>query len=823
MATAAKILGSAADELHILQALYGMAPGSSIFGNHLAYIETFGASNYANVIAGNFANLTSAQLTAQVLANLKVNASTVTAAGFTAATDIVTGMFEAAPVGTRGDVLLTIVNFLAGAENDGIFGNAAKAFNDQTVKNYSYSVIAANNVPMDLFAAPSVANQVLVITSGTAAGADLMRLTGDQDVRIDFTNRLNQIKGLDLNGDGIIANDGQENTIGLAVAHTNALYDTPIAANYAILDAYKRDPFNEGNLVANMLGDIRYDGTGYAGDGVGTNGNIVLGGLGGDTVFGGIGNDFLTGGGVAATRAAGVIDSLSGGRNADFFFVEMSALDNTDGNRLAIDGGVTADDNSAGTTQSAQDADWLLFEGSDDDEPVTITLRDDTIIDPGELIVDTTGSIVSRSGQTVGTLRDIENMDASGNLYGFLNNVDVQLGGRGVDGRDPAFAAGAANNGIGSSAQLRVIGSNVGNIIIGGYDNDVIEGNAGNDLLMGGNLRSYTSDGVTVAQNLINPNLVGLVGGNNGRDELIGGTGNDSIVFEADGGVIEGGATQNVDDTGIDTLWITEQSLGTVAAAAAGTLTTDSKIRIDLAVGKVGGLANAAGYGGADKAAATGNYTADQTNYNAANAGLRVQVQDMENVIATGLGAIDYRAAGSNSAADLVFANQQNFQRYVGDLDLRGTFTTEGAVTVTGLANGGSVDPSATTTTTSLDGAVTLVEVFKAAGGATVGAITTVTQPSSGGVNILYASNGADTIEGRTGGTYTYNGAGVIADNRDKLSGGNGLDTFIFGTQDGSTSDGQSSYGDNIDVIHRQLDANGDNIYRSAWRPRTAC
>ena len=53
-----------------------------------------------------------------------------------------------------------------------------------------------------------------------------------------------------------------------------------------------------------------------------TNGNIFLGGLGTDTALGGIGNDFLAGGGIAQGRAGR--DSLSGGRNADFFFAEFS-------------------------------------------------------------------------------------------------------------------------------------------------------------------------------------------------------------------------------------------------------------------------------------------------------------------------------------------------------------------------------------------------------------------------------------------------------------------------------------------------------------------
>ncbi|MBK9237109.1 MAG: hypothetical protein IPO19_14355 [Rhodoferax sp.] len=589
-------------------------------------------------------------------------------------------------------------------------------------------------------------------TLTSAAGADVMRLAGDQDVRIDFTDLTKQIRGLDLNGDGTIANDGKENNYPLGA--NSALTNHPTDGKFEIVDAYRRDAFNDFNKAANFLGDIAFDGTGQSGDGVATNGNIFLGGLGADTAFGGIGNDFLAGGGIA--QGHGGTDVMAGVRNADFFFAEFSGLDATDGGpTLRIDGGNTSDSNSAGTTQTTQDSDWLLFEASDDDEPVMIWLNNDNTdttdnrdsaltrlpqnLGEGDGLVDGMGRVLSRSGESM-LLDDVENVDASGNLYGFLKNLDVQLGGRGGDSRDPAFAAGSANNGQGSSAQLQISGSNVANKIIGGFDNDFIEGRDGGDLLMGGNLKSYLANGTTIAQELINPNLLTIV--NDGRDELIGGGGADNIVFEADAGIIEGGATIDVDDAETDTLWLTNMSLGTSTAAL---MTTDGILRFDLGVGKVGGLANFSGYGGADVNATS--YTADQTKY--AGAG-RVQVQDMESVIATGLGAIDFAAAGSNSP-ELVFDNQQNFQRFTTSLDLRGT----------------------------------------------------------AGVNTLYASNGTDVLEGRAGGTLTTSATGAVtADGRDKLSGGEGDDDFVFGTLDGITN-----IGDGVDVIHRQADANGDNLW----------
>lgn len=584
------------------------------------------------------------------------------------------------------------------------------------------------------------AGRNFILEESTVAGVKAMVLHGDQDIRIDMTKTANQITGLDLNGDGVIANDGKENALNVKPA-----------SGYVAVDAYTRldnGVVNENNMAKVFLGDIKYDGSGFAGDGVSTNGNVVLGGLGADTILGGIGNDFLAGGGVAVSRNGGT-DTLSGGRNADFLFAELSLLSNTDGNKLFLDGGSTADDTSAANGQSSQDSDWLLLQASDDDERIEVVLNEN----PG--VVGTTpdakdGTLVTRAGQYA-SLRDIENIDASGNTYGFLKGLTTAVGGA------PTGAANPNNNGIGSSGQLNITGSLANNIIIGGYDNDSINGGAGNDLLMGGNLNM-----------LIDPNLVGLVGNNDGRDELIGGAGADNIVFEADGGIIEGGAFQNRDDDpSVDTLWLTANSLGAVKTAtaltpvAADALTTDNTLRFDLGVGKQGGLANYAGYGGADKNAATGNYTADQTNYTDANAGLRVQVQDMENIIATGLGAIDYKAAGANSATDLTFDNQQNFKGYNGNLDLRGTSFTSGT-------------------------------------------------SGTSGANILYAAGGNDTIEGRGGNDY--------------LSGGDGIDTFVFGTMDGGGAfsnstfvSGQTSYGDNIDVIWRQSDVNGDNLWDGTY------
>ena len=519
---------------------------------------------------------------------------------------------------------------------------------------------------IDAFQAIENPGTTFNLTQESAAGADVMRLTGDQDVRIDITANDNQIRGLDLNGDGTISNDGVENN------DPTTLDD---GLDFEIVNAYRTDLLNEGNIAANFLGDIDFDGTGYQGDGVNTDGNIFLGGLGADVALGGIGNDFLAGGGVANSRWAldlpdwldflnqngpigpggalgglipgfAPIDQLYGGRNADGFFVELSLLDNTDGNRLLIDGGFTSDDVQAdddgidasesndeepGEFDSSQDSDWVFLEVSDDEDGVNVNLG---------------GFIQSGVGTTLVSMAEIEHIDASGNLYGLVDDIDVSLGGGGT-------VVNGENVGIGSTAQLEIEGSSAPNIIIGGFDNDRIEGFEGNDLLFGGRL-DYNN----------NPNIQEIV--NDGKDFLVGGSGNDNLVWEADGGVYEGGNTPNSDDGSSEYLWLTSLSLGTQSASD---LTSDDRVRLDLAAGFSGGTSNAAGYGGADRTGPLGWYTADQTNYNSNSD--RTAVQDIDHVIATGLGAVDYKWAGTNSP-ELNFNNQQNLHGLMVDMDLRG-------------------------------------------------------------------------------------------------------------------------------------------------------
>ncbi|MER2538975.1 MAG: hypothetical protein ABTQ26_07020, partial [Azonexus sp.] len=602
------------------------------------------------------------------------------------------------------------------------------------------------------------------------ATASTLRLTGTADVRVDFSNTASQVTGIDLNGDETISTNGVENNVSGAGVFT--------AKNFVSFDAYSRNPVSTLDRANNYTGNIRYDGTGYGGDGVSTDGNIVLGGMGSDTILGGIGNDFIAGGGTLATGGA---DTISGGRNSDFIFTELSLLSPADGNNLNVDGGETAD-NVTGTQNalvdaagSTNDRDWILLEASDDDEPTTLTLTDAA---PGG------ANLQTRANAAAGTLSAIEAVDASGNLYGFLNDIVVELGHRATDSRIADPVIGTENFGEGSTAQLIINGSGSANIVVAGYDNDTVTGGGGNDVLFGGNL-DY------LLKNANNPNLLNATKGldlnvnavktvTDGRDSLAGGNDDDAIVFEAASGTVDGNAA-------FDTLYITNESVGrlqgttfnatysdtTAQADALKALSGDQVMRFD--------LANAAGaqfrdYGGANRGlgvAPVETATGDQTNYVAAlGTKPATTVANVEGLIATGLGDIDYKAAGSNSP-ELKFNNQQNYQGSVAKFDVRGVNSDANSTTKFGTYwTDGNFGQDGT------NGALDNAD-------AGIGAASVAQRDV--GDNVIYTSIANDTIEGRLG--------------DDELGGGKGDDNFIF------------DFGDNTDIVRRQADANGDNLW----------
>jgi hypothetical protein len=241
---------------------------------------------------------------------------------------------------------------------------------------------------------------------------DALNLRGDASVRIDLTDPFEQLEQIDLDGDGTIE-------VGTEEFNVRPKVDVQ---HFEIIDAHPRPVLDDdGNIVGagalldptdsenGFTGDIIFDGTGFDGDGSSTDGNIVLGGAGDDVVLGGIGNDFFSGGGGQ--------NVLSGGRNADFFYQELSTLDVMFTGVSEIKGGTTGD-------EPGQDFDWLLLEASDDQELVTVNLNtnvSDTSGTPGSVVTENGGPGQQFFGGSAAFIEDIENVNASGSFYGFLD------------------------------------------------------------------------------------------------------------------------------------------------------------------------------------------------------------------------------------------------------------------------------------------------------------------------------------------------------------------------------------------------------------------
>ena len=377
------------------------------------------------------------------------------------------------------------------------------------------------------------------------------------------------------------------------------------------------------------------------------------------------------------------------------------------------------------------------------------------------------------------------------------------------------------------------------NILIAGYDNDQVWGEGGNDLIMGGDLEFLLTHLNNV--NLFdssNGNITANVGGvggtgvaTDGRDFLYGGAGDDDIVVEFDGGVVNGDEEQ-FDTTGTpgdDTVWLTTFSFGRTGdtkqstdgslderfvldgrdspfgdalptitqdvtgmgergdeGKASSALFSDETARLDLGYAAFTGV-------GADR-----DDTADQSNYNDGVAFTDIEL--MENVNASGLGRIDYLAAGTNDP-ELNFENQQNYRGVVNtDLSLRGTDSGANANTATvpfllqSLTSAG-VDFDIT------DAAPTAADIAlynnEQITNATFTADFTAAQAPSGQFdNVLIAGMGDDFLEGRGG--------------NDRLSGREGDDTFSFtlGTNDFT----DANPGDNVNYINRDLDLTDSRI-----------
>jgi Ca2+-binding RTX toxin-like protein len=261
---------------------------------------------------------------------------------------------------------------------------------------------------------------------GRPDALDTLRLIGDASIEFDLTDAQEQLEKIDINGDGVFTPGTDENDVRPKVdvqfwdfldAHPR-LEDLNGDGDFG--DVGENGLLDPTNTELGYTGDITFSGTSGAAF---SDDNIVLGGWGDDLVLAGVGVDFLSGGGGENT--------LSGGQGSDFFVLELTTDDIDESGATDIKGGSTFEDGG----EPDQDADWLLLEASDDQEPITVKLTDvdiDSDADPGGVGTENPPPVDEPLIGASAFLEDIEHINASGNFYRFL---DVESGG-GISG-DP--------------------------------------------------------------------------------------------------------------------------------------------------------------------------------------------------------------------------------------------------------------------------------------------------------------------------------------------------------------------------------------------------
>ena len=119
--------------------------------------------------------------TADVASILVTNLGITGAALVAAATDTAKSYLDAAAPGARGAAVVELMNLFSGVTIAGYVPFVA-AYNAQVAAAVQYAQTPGSiDVPLDQ--PESMEGKVFNLATGDAAGADVMRLTGDQDVR----------------------------------------------------------------------------------------------------------------------------------------------------------------------------------------------------------------------------------------------------------------------------------------------------------------------------------------------------------------------------------------------------------------------------------------------------------------------------------------------------------------------------------------------------------------------------------------------------------------------------------------------------------------
>jgi serralysin len=140
LALASAVQGNARVVLGVSEAFFGFAPGATQYQASLAKINAEGASAFALSVGNGFTSVGSGQLATDVLVRLGIEPNTlgglVPDQSYTALRDALDTIFTVYSE-ARGQVVLNIVNLLAGLEGDAVFGQAAATLANKLTIDYN--------------------------------------------------------------------------------------------------------------------------------------------------------------------------------------------------------------------------------------------------------------------------------------------------------------------------------------------------------------------------------------------------------------------------------------------------------------------------------------------------------------------------------------------------------------------------------------------------------------------------------------------------------------------------------------------------------------
>lgn len=237
------------------RALFNTSPSNSVYLNQVANAGTSDASEYAfaNKLGASLGNESAADLTALIFANLGVNNTTVNAESLAILEAAVTDYIAFHGTQNIGIIALQLGQILSTKENDGTFGVAAKAWNQEVLSAYNYSSNPANTASQVGEGANSTTFSLTTgwdNVTGTAAD-DVFVARVVQNVNGEQTNQL-------ATGDQINGGAGND-TLQAKVISASALNAGPamgITPETVDVENVEITALTSGNIGANETVDL---------------------------------------------------------------------------------------------------------------------------------------------------------------------------------------------------------------------------------------------------------------------------------------------------------------------------------------------------------------------------------------------------------------------------------------------------------------------------------------------------------------------------------------------------------------------------------------